>query len=61
MAELEIEELKVELERTVTAGMKEMEGLKGQMRKEKEKSAIVLAHLEGIVSDREEELKKLKR
>lgn len=54
MAELEIEELKVELERTVTAGMKEMEGLKGQMRKEKEKSAIVLAHLEGIVSDREE-------
>jgi hypothetical protein len=54
MADFEIEELKIELERTVNAGMEEMEGLNAQMRKEKEKSAIALAHLEGIMGDKEE-------
>ncbi len=54
MAEFEIEELKIELERTVTAGMEEMEDLKGQMRLEREKNEINLTHLEAVVADREE-------
>ena len=61
LAEYEIEELKVELERAVTCSEEEAERLKGVIKQQKEANSMHVNHLEGLMAEKDEMAQRMKR